>query len=155
MAKLRPSASVPWSVRLKPETGTFVMAVTIVVLGFYLMYPMVIVLLMSFNTARDVLVGPAQWGLGNWTSAWDQPLLLRSIFNSFLVWFLTAGTAFPIAIAIALILARTRIPGTHYLEYGFWVAYMFPGISTTIGWMMLLDPDSGFVNITPRGPAVR
>ena len=148
MAKLRPSASVPWSVRLKPETGTFVMAVTILVLGFYLMYPMVIVLLMSFNTARDVLVGPAQWGLGNWIGAWDQPLLLRSIFNSFLVWFLTAGTAFPIAIAIALILARTRIPGTHFLEYGFWIAYMFPGISTTIGWMMLLDPDSGFVNIT-------
>ncbi|HEV8712051.1 MAG TPA: hypothetical protein VGX03_04390, partial [Candidatus Binatia bacterium] len=102
------------------------MAVTILVLGFYLLYPIVLLLLMSFNTAQDVLVGPAKWGISNWITAWDHPQLLRSIGNTFLLWFLVATISFPIAIVISLILARTRIPFTYGLEYMFWIAYMFP-----------------------------
>ena len=29
----------------------------------------------------------------------------------------------------------------------FWVSYMIPGISVTIAWIMLLDPQLGFINI--------
>jgi ABC-type spermidine/putrescine transport system permease subunit II len=64
------------------------MAATILVLGSYLLYPIIILLILSFNTARDILVGPATWGLSNWTNAWSQPRLLPSLWNSFLVWFL-------------------------------------------------------------------
>ncbi len=28
----------------------------------------------------------------------------------------------------------------------FWVAFIFPGLATTIGWMMLMDPDVGILN---------
>jgi hypothetical protein len=38
------------------------MAATILVLGSYLLYPIIILLIFSFNTARDILVGPATWG---------------------------------------------------------------------------------------------
>ena len=137
---------LPLATRLKPGTGTFVVAITLIVLGFYLIYPVVLIFIMSFNMARDVLVGPAVWGLGNWGTAFQHPLLFKSLFNSFLIWFLVAGIAFPFAITISLVLARTKIPFTHGLEFGFWVAYMFPGLATTIGWMMLLDPDVGFMN---------
>ncbi len=146
MSSLLGASRLPLATRLKPGTGTFVVAITLVVLGFYLLYPVVLIFIMSFNTARDVLVGPAIWGLSNWTSAWDHPLLFESLFNSFLIWILVAGIAFPFAITISLVLARTKIPFTHGLEFGFWVAYMFPGLATTIGWMMLLDPDVGFMN---------
>ena len=122
------------------------MMMTILVLGFYLIYPIVLLLIMSFNTARDVLIGAPQWGLTNWTTAWDNPLLLSALFNSFLVWFLVAGISFPVAIGIGLILARTRIPFTNHLEFGFWIAFMFPGLSATIGWMLLADPDVGMLN---------
>ena len=122
------------------------MAVTILVLGFYLLYPVVLLLTWSFNTAEDILVGPPQWGLSNWLTAWDHPYLLQSIANTFRVWFFVAAISFPVAIVISLILARTRIPFTYGLEYMFWVAYMFPNLSTTIGWMMMLDPDVGFIN---------
>jgi iron(III) transport system permease protein len=127
------------------------MAVTILVLGFYLLYPVLLLLVMSFNTAQDVLVGPAKWGVSNWITAWDHPQLLRSIGNTFLIWFLVATISFPIAIVISLILARTRIPFSYGLEYMFWVAYMFPTLSTTIGWMMLMDPDVGILNAALEG----
>ena len=146
MARLMARARAPLARRLKPGTGTFIMSITIVVLGFYLVYPVMLVLIMSFNMARDVLVGPPVWGFGNWVGAWDHPLLFTSLWNSFLLWFLVAATSFPFAITISLVLARTRIPFSYGLEYMFWIAYMFPSLATTIAWIMLLDPDVGFVN---------
>ncbi len=127
-------------------TGSFIMAMTILILGFYLIYPVVIILIMSFNTVEDVLIGAPVWGLENWTTAWDNPLVFEALFNSFLIWFLVAGISFPIAISISLVLARTRIPFSNSLEFGFWIAYMFPQLSTTIGWILLADPDVGMLN---------
>jgi len=130
----------------KPETGTFIMAITIIVLGFYIVFPIVILLVMSFNVASDIFLRPAQWGIDNWINAWERRIVLIALGNSFLIWFLVAGLAFPVSIAIALVLARTRIPFSHGLEYMFWVAYMFPSLASTIGWIMMLDPDTGFLN---------
>ena len=132
--------------QLRPGTGTFMMALVIVVLGFYLIAPVVLLLTMSFNVARDLLVPPWVWGFSNWIDSWDHPLLLESLRNSFLIWILVVGISLPSAIGLSWILARTKIRGSYTLEYLFWVAFMFPSLSSTIGWMMLLDPDVGFLN---------
>ena len=79
----------------RPGTGSFIMAMTILILGFYLIYPVIIILIMSFNTVEDVLIGAPVWGLENWTTAWDNPLVFEALFNSFLIWFLVAGLSFP------------------------------------------------------------
>lgn len=131
---------------LRPGAGAFIMGATILVLGAYLIYPIILLLILSFNTAPDILVGPAQWGISNWTHAWSHPGLLRSLWNSFMIWALVAGISFPFAIAISLTLARTRIPFSHGLEFLFWVAFIFPAIASTVGWMMLLSPGWGFLN---------
>ena len=122
------------------------MVATILVIGGILVFPIVILLILSFNTARDILVPPAVWGFSNWVDAWNQPRLLESLWNSFMIWFLVALISFPIAITISLILARTNVPFSRGLEFFFWVAYLFPSLSSTIGWMYLLAPDWGFLN---------
>ena len=132
--------------RPRQRTGLFVMAVTILVLGFYLLYPIALIIAMSFNVAKDVFVGATEWGFDNWINAWYQPRLLEALWNSFLIWVLVAGISLPMAIVIAWVLARTRIPFSNGLEYMFWVAYMFPSLSSTIGWIMLLDPNWGIAN---------
>ena len=86
-------------------------------------------------------------GFSNWTGAWADPRIPQALLNSFLVWFLVMIIAFPIAVAISIILARTRIPFSHGLEFFFWIAYMFPSLASTIGWMMMLSPQTGFVNV--------
>jgi iron(III) transport system permease protein len=53
-------------------------------------------------------------------------------------------------VAIAWALARVRMPFSHGLEFLFWVSYMLPSLFTTIGWMMLLDPDLGLLNVAIR-----
>jgi iron(III) transport system permease protein len=54
--------------------------------------------------------------------------------------------SFPVGVAIAWILARTKIPCSHTLEFLFWVSYMVPALPTTIAWITLLDPDVGMIN---------
>ena len=132
---------------LRAEYGTFIMALVIISLSVYLIFPMVILFIFSFDISRDAFVPPREWGLSNWTEAWDDPRILQALLNSFLIWFWVAVIAFPVSIAIALILARTRIPFSQGLEFFFWVAFMFPGLASTVGWMMMLDPRVGFINV--------
>jgi iron(III) transport system permease protein len=144
-ARMTPKGSMrKW---LRAEYGTFIMTLVIISMSIYLIFPMVILFVFSFDMSRDAFVPPREWGLGNWTSAWDDPRILEALLNSFLVWFWVAIIAFPVSIAIALILARTRIPFSQGLEFMFWVAFMFPGLASTVGWMMMLDPRVGFINV--------
>ena len=132
--------------RLKSETGTVIMAITILTLGFYLMFPVILMLVLSFNVADDFLIPPIVWGLDNWAYIWRDPRILEALYNTFALWFINFIFSFPLGIAIALILARTHIPWTHGLEYLFWISYVFPGLANTVGWIMLLDPDIGILN---------
>ncbi|HEX9879662.1 MAG TPA: hypothetical protein VGB25_05670, partial [Candidatus Binatia bacterium] len=128
-----------------PTAGTFVMAVILLTLGFYFLYPVFLIGLNSFNTTDSLLATPV-YGLDNWRSAFSQPDLFRAVGNTFLIFGVQLAIGFPIAVAIAWSLARVRMPGTYGLEFLFWVAYLVPNISITIGWMLLMDPVLGFLN---------
>ena len=44
------------------------MAVILIVLGFYFVYPVVLIAVNSFNTAPSI-INPPEWGLDNWRIA--------------------------------------------------------------------------------------
>jgi iron(III) transport system permease protein len=123
------------------------MAATLVALGYFLIWPIILLLINSFNTAADWFVDPRSWGLRHWQNAFHRPGLLRSLGNSLLIWSVTVAASFPIGVAIAWILARTKIPFSHTLEFMFWISYMVPALPTTIAWITLLDPDIGWINV--------
>lgn len=127
--------------------GTFFMAVLLVTLGFFLVWPVLLLLINSFNTAADWFVEPRTWGLTHWQNAFQRPGLFGSLGNSLLIWAFTVACSFPIGVAIAWTLARTRIPFSHHLEFMFWVSFLVPNLPTTIAWITLLDPDIGLLNI--------
>jgi ABC-type Fe3+ transport system permease subunit len=127
--------------------GQLLLVVTIVVIGGYLIAPTLILLVMSFNGADSLFTGDPQWGLDNWREAWSQPNLLSSILNSLKVWLGVSVISLPIAIGISLLLARTNMPRSRGLELMFWVALIFPPLSSIFGWVYLLNPDWGFLNV--------
>ena len=47
-------AGIQRPAQLRPGTGTFMMALVILVIGFYLITPVVILLTMSFNVAANI-----------------------------------------------------------------------------------------------------
>lgn len=127
--------------------GHFVMAAVLLSLGYFLIWPMILLLINSFNAATDWFVEPRSWGIRHWVNAFQRPGLVISLGNSLLIWSLTVAISFPIGVAIAWTLARTKIPFSHTLEFLFWVSYMVPSLPTTIAWITLLDPDIGMINV--------
>jgi iron(III) transport system permease protein len=127
--------------------GHFIMAVVVITLGYFLIWPVLLLLINSFNAANDWFVEPRRWGVDHWINAFHRPGLLRSLGNSLLIWSLSVVISFPAGVTIAWILARTRIPFSHTLEFLFWVSYMVPALPTTIAWITLLDPDVGMINV--------
>jgi iron(III) transport system permease protein len=130
-----------------PDKSICIMAVLLLTLGFFLLYPVALLLIQSFNVAPDMLVGAPIWGLDNWRMAFQQRGIFEALGNTLLVWSLSTAVSFPLSVAIAWALARTRIPFSHGLEFMFWFAFMLPGVSVTIAWMNLLDPDLGLINV--------
>jgi iron(III) transport system permease protein len=128
-------------------TGHFIMAAVLLSLGYFLIWPVLLLLINSFNAAADWFVEPRTWGLKHWQNAFQRVGLLSSLGNSLLVWSLTVTISFPIGVTIAWILARTKIPFSYTLEFLFWVSYMVPALPTTIAWITLLDPDIGMINV--------
>ena len=121
--------------RRRPSVAAFVMAACLIVLAAYLVYPIILLIVLSFNTAPDILVPPPVWGIENWIEAWQVPGLVGSIFNSFQIWSLVTVISFPLAITISLVLARTNVPFSYGLEFLFWVAFILPNLATTFGWV--------------------
>ena len=126
--------------------GHFIMAAVVVVLGYFLIWPVLLLLINSFNAAGDWFVEPRRWGVDHWVHAFHRPGLLKSLGNSLVIWSLSVAVSFPVGVTIAWILARTKIPFSHTLEFLFWVSYMVPALPTTIAWITLLDPDVGMIN---------
>lgn len=137
--------------RIDRSRGIFFLALVILTLGFLLIWPIFLLLINSFNTAADWFVDPRAWGFDHWVNAFQRPGLLRSLYNSFLIWGLTTLISFPIGVAIAWALARTPMPFSNTLEFSFWVAFMIPAIPTTIAWITLMDPSIGILNTWLQG----
>jgi len=126
------------------------MAAMVITLGYFLIWPVLLLLINSFNAANDWFVEPRRWGIDHWINAFNRPGLLKSLGNSLLIWSLSVVISFPVGVTIAWILARTKIPFSHALEFSFWVSYMVPALPTTIAWITLLDPDVGMINVALR-----
>jgi len=132
---------------VKVGRGYLIMAAVLCTLGFVMICPVLLILINSFNTAEDWLVDPRRWGFDHWVAAFSKPDLLVTLWNSIMLWGLTALISFPVGVAIAWVLARTKIPWSRQLEFLFWVAYMVPSLPVTIAWINMLDPQIGFVNV--------
>ena len=118
-------------------TAHFLMAALLLVLGFFLIWPVLLLIINSFNTASDWFFQPRARGLGNWVAAFTKPKILSALGNSILIWMMTIVLSFPVAVGIAWVLARTKVPYSHTLEFLFWVAFMVPDLPITIAWILL------------------
>jgi iron(III) transport system permease protein len=108
------------------------------------LYPLIVILLDSFEEG-----GPARvtaYSLKAWRLAFSDPAMTTAVWNTITLTVARQAIAFPIAILLAWVLARTDIPGARWLEFLFWIAYFLPTLPVAMGWVLLLDPDYGLVN---------
>ena len=133
---LRPA----WRVEPQSLVGTAVLAVV----SFAVVYPVLLVVLQSFQTA---LPGqPARYGLDGWRAALAEPALRSSLWNTLTVTFVRQLLSLPLAVLVAWLLARTDLPGRRWIEFAFWAAFFLPPLTVTLSWILLLDPEYGLIN---------
>src|SRR5690349_6380350 len=109
MTSLSVAGAVPKAKKKKSQgTGRFIMAVLILFFGFYIIYPIALIFIQSFNIA-GVMSGSFEFSLDNWRKAFAEPGILESLGNTIFIFFAYTSISFPLAVVISWLLARTQI----------------------------------------------
>jgi iron(III) transport system permease protein len=128
----------------RPALSTLLCTAGLVLLAFVVLAPIVFLVINSFQLARP---GEASaYGLQNWAVALSEPGMVEAVVNTITRTAATLVLAFPLAVFVAWLLARTDLPGKHWLDLLFWMTFFMPILPITLGWILLLDPEFGLVN---------
>ena len=93
------TVSRSWLPRL--DGGTGLMAALIGVMGFIVLYPLVLILINSFNTAT--IAEPPVYGLKSWRDAFSEYGIWRSLWNSVKIGIVLQVIALPMGIFCFLV----------------------------------------------------
>ena len=106
--------------------------------------PLFFLLIGSFNLAPPGK--EAVYGLDNWLRAFSDPGTLSALWMSFLLSTVRLIPAIIFSVLFAWLIARTDMPGGKAVESFCWIAYFVPDFPLTLAWILLLDPNFGFLN---------
>jgi iron(III) transport system permease protein len=120
------------------------MTVLLLVVGFLVLTPLVLMILNSFQIARPGQ--PIVWGLEGWVKAFSTPGIIKAMTNTFTLAITRQAIALLIGAFFAWLIARTDLPMKGLLEFFFWLSFFLPPLPETMGWILLLDPKYGLLN---------
>jgi iron(III) transport system permease protein len=110
--------------------------------------PLLFLLAGSFNLAAP---GSAPiYGLANWTRAFADRETLGALGMTFLLSIVRLVPAMILSVLFAWLIARTDMPGGKALESFCWIAYFVPDFPLVLAWVLLLDPNFGFLNAVAK-----
>ncbi|MFT5539077.1 MAG: iron(III) transport system permease protein [Alphaproteobacteria bacterium] len=126
------------------ELRTILFTLVLLITLFLVLYPVLLIVFYSFSSAE---VGEDfVFGWDAWKYALNEPAMFGTIVNTLKLLLAINLIAFPIAVIISWVLARTDIPYRHGLEFMFWISFFLPSLAVTLGWIMCLDPEYGVFN---------
>ena len=106
--------------------------------------PLLFLLTGSFNLAPPGK--EAVYGLDNWIRAFSDPGTLSALWMSFILSVVRLIPAMILSVVFAWLIARTDMPGGKVIESFCWIAYFVPDFPLILAWILLLDPNFGFLN---------
>jgi len=122
----------------------------LVILGLVTVLPVGYLVMNSFNVASPTTL-TFRFGFQNWIQAYSDAGTLRPLWTTLWLAVVRTGLGVPAAVLLSWLIARTNMPGGAIVELGMWVAFTLPTLSLTLGWILLLDPKDGLVNIGLAG----
>ena len=106
--------------------------------------PLLFLLTGSFNLSAPGK--PAVYGIDNWLHAFTDSGTLNALWMSFLLSVVRLIPAMILSVSFAWLIARTDMPGGRFIEAVCWIAYFVPDFPLVLAWILLLDPNFGFLN---------
>ncbi|MBV9327397.1 MAG: iron ABC transporter permease [Chloroflexi bacterium] len=113
-------------------------------IGLLVLYPVLILIANSFQVGQ--FGTPTHFGFDNWTTAFKNPKVVEALKNTITLSVARQAIGLVVGVCIAWLLARTDLPATNWLEFGFWVAVFLPTLTVTLGWIMVFDSFNGLAN---------
>ena len=111
--------------------------------GLLSIVPLAYMLVYSFDVADLGL--SFKFGFDGWVDAFTNTRTLSSIGNTLLL-SLRAPLALFVSVAVAFMIVRVRFPGRRFVEMFIWFGFLLPTVPMLMGWMLLLDGNSGLLN---------
>ena len=107
--------------------------------------PVVFVIVGSFDVSQTG--NPADFSLEAWRkNLLESPRTQSALGYSFLL-ALRAPVSAVVAFFLAWLIIRTRLPGRSFIDFAFWLAFFLPALPVTLGWILVLDPSYGLLNV--------
>ena len=125
--------------------SVFIFTVVLGVVGFLVLYPLLVLFLKSFETSQFG-VSPSTVGFANWQVVLTEPRMLDAIKNTFTLALTRQVIALLVGIGLAWGIARTNVPWPNWLAFGFWISLFLPTLSVLLGWIILFDGSNGLLN---------
>lgn len=136
----------PIPLAIRRWEGPTLLGVTVLgLLAFVVVYPILLLLLNSFLVSAPG--APPAYSLQGWKTALSEPGMLAAIKNTLSLTLARQAIAFPLGVLLAWLLARTDLPGRHFFEFLFWVSFFLPSLAVIMGWILLLEPGYGLLNL--------
>jgi len=158
-SSLTPRSSTPRSARPRRSiSGLLYIAPFFVLFGFFLAWPTVYGLYLSFTDRNLAGSAAAQLvGFANYVEAFGDSLMWRTLGNTLLF---TVGSTIPlviVALALAL-LVNLKLKGQWLWRLSFFMPYLLASTVVSLIWIWLFNPDLGAVNavlgaVGIQGPA--
>src|ERR1043166_346195 len=89
---------------------------------------------------------PPVYGVENWIRAFSDPGTVSALWMSFLLSVTRLIPAMILSVLFSWLIARTDMPGGRMIETFCWIAYFVPDFPLILAWILLLDPNFGFLN---------
>jgi iron(III) transport system permease protein len=104
--------------------------------------------MMIYGSFQDGPPGTARsFTVGNYARAFNNPVLYKAVFNSFIFALGAGSLAFSIGCLLAWFTERTNIPLKGLVYVAVFIEVMIPGILESISWVLLLSPKIGLINV--------
>lgn len=129
---------------MRIQRSTLFVILLILVVGFFVIYPLLMVFYGSLRTASPG--APGEWTLQGYVEAYSKAETYKTLWTT--LWlglvrtFITAGTA----VFFAWVVTRTDTPFRGGLEFLLWINFFLPQQAMVMAWTWLLAPNHGFIN---------
>src|SRR5882762_969788 len=131
--------------RIRLNAGFAAMSLVTIVVAFLVLFPLAMLVFGSFWTARPGF--PGTFTLDNYIKAYTDADTYRIFLTTVLLVGAKTLVAVTFAATLAWIVTRTDTPFRGTLEILLTVPFFIPGLLEAIGWIMLLSPNTGTINV--------
>ncbi len=138
----------------------FPLGLTLIVLGLVAV-PIVVLLVASFRPAGQLPFTGNAWTTATYGEVFGNASTYHLLKNTFLYAAGALAVSLPMAFALAWLTERTDLPGRRLLYTVMFVPMLMPSFAVALGWILLLGPNAGTINVflrealaldTHRGP---